>query len=338
MRQTLPLVSIVLSLLFSSFIPAKEVRLYTQRHYTADKQFFAQFTKDTGIEVKVIKAGANELLTRLKAEKAAPQADLFITTDAAALDRADAAGLLDKLNSEKIQSRIPEGLQGKNGTWVPITMRGRVIVYSKARAGKNLPKTYKDLASSQWRGRVLIRSSSSGYNQSLLASILASEGRPAALAWAQGVKNNMARPPQGGDRDQVRGVAQGLGELAVTNTYYLGLLEKSDDPKDRAARAAVGVIFPNQNGRGAHVNVSAAGIVKGAKNRPHAVALLEFLTSSEVQAGYPKMTSEFAVTTGVEPEPLQKNWGSFKADYASLHELAGHHEEAVKIFDLAGWK
>jgi iron(III) transport system substrate-binding protein len=317
---------------------AKEVRLYTQRHYAADKEFFTQFTKDTGIEVKVIKAGANELLARLKAEKAAPQADLFITTDAAALDRADAAGLLDKLNIETIQSRIPEGLQGKNGTWVPITMRGRVIVYSKERAGKNLPKTYKDLAASQWKGRVLIRSSSSGYNQSLLASILAAEGRPAALAWAQGVKNNMARPPQGGDRDQVRGVAQGLGELAVTNTYYLGLLEKSDDPKDRAARAAVGVIFPNQDDRGAHVNVSAAGIVKGGKNRPHAVALLEFLTSKEIQASYQKITSEFAVAKGVEPEPLQKNWGSFKADYASLHKLAGHQEEAVKIFDLAGWK
>ena len=338
MKQTLQLLTIGLWLALCSFTSAKEVRLYTQRHYTADKQFFAQFTKDTGIEVKVIKAGANELLARLKAEKAAPQADLYITTDAAALDRADAAGLLDKLNSETIQSRIPEGLQGRNGTWIPITMRGRVIIYSKKRAGKDLPTTYQDLAARQWKGRILIRSSSSVYNQSLLASILATEGRPAALAWARGVKNNMARPPQGGDRDQVRGVAQGLGELAVTNTYYLGLLEQSDDPKDRAARAAVGVIFPNQQDRGAHINVSAAGIVKGARNRLHAIALLEFLTSKEVQAGYQKMTSEFAVVKGVEPEPLQKNWGSFKADYASLHKLAGHHEEAVKIFDLAGWK
>lgn len=338
MKYAMHSLTAVLWLSLSVIAQGKEVRLYTQRHYTADKQFFAQFTKDTGIEVKVIKAGANELLARLESEKAAPQADLFITTDAGALDRADAAGLLDKLNNETVQGRIPEGLQGKNGTWVPITMRARVIVYSKARAGKNLPETYQDLAKSPWKGRVLIRSSSNAYNQSLLASILAAEGKDAALAWAKGVTANMARPPQGNDRDQVRSVALGLGELAVVNTYYLGLLENADDPKDRAARDAVGVIFPNQGDRGAHVNVSGAGIVKGAKNRPHAVALLEFLTSKEVQAGYQKMTSEFAVAKGVEPEQLQKNWGSFKPDFTSLHELAEHQEEAVKIFDLAGWK
>ena len=338
MKYVLHYLTAVIWLSLYTVSPGKEVRLYTQRHYPADKEFFAQFTKDTGIEVKVIKAGANELLARLESEKAAPQADLFITTDAGALDRADAAGLLDKLNSKTVAERIPEGLQGKNGTWVPITMRARVIVYSKERAGKNLPKTYKDLADSQWKGRILIRSSSNAYNQSLLASILAAEGKDAALAWAKGVTANMARPPQGNDRDQVRSVALGLGELAVVNTYYLGLLENAEDPKDRAARAAVGVIFPNQSGRGAHVNVSGAGIVKGAKNRPHAVALLEFLTSKKVQAGYQKMTSEFAVAKGIKPEPLQEKWGTFNPDLTSLHELAKHQEEAVKIFDLAGWK
>ena len=163
------------------------------------------------------------------------------------------------------------------------------------------------------------------------------DGKPRSVI-VKGVTANMARPPQGNDRDQVRSVALGLGELAVVNTYYLGLLENADDPKDRAARAAVGVIFPNQSGRGAHVNVSGAGIVKGAKNRPHAVALLEFLTSKKVQAGYQKMTSEFAVAKGIKPEPLQEKWGTFNPDLTSLHELAKHQEEAVKIFDLAGWK
>ena len=327
-----------LALALTALLPAQEVRLYTQRHYNADKEILADFTKQTGIEVKVIKAGANELLARLKAEKSAPQADLYISVDAAALDRADAAGLLDKINDKELTGRFPADMISRNSAWVPITMRARVIVYSIERAGKNLPKTYQDLAAPEWRGRLLIRSSSSVYNQSLLASILATEGRGPALSWASSVQKNMARPPQGGDRDQVRGVAQGLGELAVTNTYYLGILEQSDDAKDRAARAAVGVIFPNQGDRGAHVNISGGGIVKGAKNRDHALALLKFLTSKKVQATYQKLTSEFAAASGVEREPLQKAWGEFKPDYGSLHKLADHHEDAVKLFDLSGWK
>ena len=329
---------ILVALASSYLVSAEEVRLYTQRHYSADREILAAFTKQTGIDVKVIKAGANELLSRLQAEKSSPQADVYISVDAAALDRADAAGLLDKVTDKDLTDRFPADMIGQNSTWIPITMRARVIVYSIERAGKNLPKTYQDLASPEWRGRLLIRSSSSVYNQSLLASILAAEGRGPALSWASSVQKNMARPPQGGDRDQVRAVAQGLGELAVTNTYYLGILEKSDDPKDRAARAAVGVIFPNQGDRGAHVNISGGGIVKGAKNRAQALALLKFLTSKKVQYTYQKLTSEFAVVSGVEREPLQKAWGTFKPDYGSLHKLAEHHENAVKLFDLAGWK
>ncbi len=330
---------LLLSILTMPMAFAEEVRLYTQRHYTADKTIFAEFTKKTGIEVKVVKAGANELIARLKAEGDAPQADLYVSVDAAALDRADAAGLLDKLNMPVLSERLPKEMLGKNGTWTPLTMRARVIVYSKKRVKKDdLPKTYQDLADPKWKGRVLIRSSSSGYNQSLLASILATEGKGPALKWAEGVRKNMARPPQGGDRDQVRGVAQGLGDLAVSNSYYLGLLEKSEDKKDRDARAAVGVIFPNAGDRGTHVNVSGAGIVKGAKNRENAVKLLEYLTSEEVQVQYQKMTSEYAVNKNVAPEPLQKAWGTLNPDLASLHKLGGKLEEAIKLFDLVGWQ
>ena len=148
----------------------------------------------------------------------------------------------------------------------------------------------------------------------------------------------MARPPQGGDRDQVRALAQGLGDLAVTNSYYLGLLEKSDDEKDRNARAAVGVIFPNQSDRGTHVNISGAGIIKNAANRKEALQLLAYLTSPKIQAQYQKLTSEFAVIKDIEREPLQKAWGDFKPDFQSLHKLSGHHEEAIKLFDVAGWQ
>jgi len=324
--------------LFANLLGAAEVRLYSERHYTADKTILAEFTEKTGIEVKVVKAGANELLARMEAEKAAPQADLYVSVDAASLDRASRAGVLEKIDTPTLTARFPEGFGPKDDSWLPITMRARVIVYAKDRVAEaDAPKTYADLADPKWRGRLLIRSSSSHYNQSLLASIIASDGKAKALAWAQGAKNNLARPPQGGDRDQVRAVALGQGDLAVSNSYYLGLLEKSDDEKDRKARAAVGIIFPNQDGRGTHVNISGTGLIKGGANKKEALALLDFLTSKETQAKYQKLTSEFGVIKDLEREPLQKAWGDFKPDYQSLHELADHQKEAVKLFDLVGW-
>lgn len=328
-----------LLLFLSPFLAAAEVRLYTERHYAADQEILGKFTEETGIEVKVVKAGANELLARMKAEKEAPQADLYVAVDAAALDRAAKAELLAPIDSEDLTGRYPEGFLPESQAWLPLTMRARVIVSSKERVKpEDAPKNYADLAASQWKGQVLIRSSSSHYNQSLLASILATEGKPAALKWAQGVKDNMARPPQGGDRDQVRALALGLGDLAVTNSYYLGLLEKSDDEADRKARAAVNVIFPNQGGRGTHVNISGAGLIKNAANQKEALQLLDYLTSPAVQAQYQELTSEFAVVNGVEPTQVQKGWGEFKPDFETLHKLEGHHEEAVKLFDIVGWQ
>lgn len=336
--MVLKLLSFV-SLCLASLSFAEELRIYTERHYPADKEIFADFTEKTGISVKVVKAGANELIARMKAEQESPQADLYIAVDAAALQRAQKAELLQPHESSDLNSRFRDGLVLEDQSWVPLTMRARVIVYAKDRVkGEEAPKTYADLASPLWRGKILIRSSSSHYNQSLLASILATDGKAAALTWAQGVKGNMARPPQGGDRDQVRAVALGQGDLAVTNSYYLGILEKSKDEKDRNARAAVKVVFPNQEERGTHVNISGGGVIKGAKNADAARQLLEFLTSSEIQARYQALTSEFSVVKGVEPEPLQKAWGEFKPDFESLHQLSGHHEAAVKLFDVVGWQ
>ncbi|MEM0895365.1 MAG: extracellular solute-binding protein [Verrucomicrobiota bacterium] len=332
--------TVIISLAAAAFIAtanANEVRLYTQRHYDADKEVFDRFTKETGIEVKVVKAGADELLTRIDAEKDAPQADLFVTVDAATLDRAAEAGVFQPHGSETLAGRFPDGLAASDGSWVPFTMRARVIVASKDRVSEP-PKTYADLADPSYKGKVLIRSSSSGYNQALLASILAAEGKDKAVAWAKGVKENMARPPQGGDRDQVRGVALGLGDVAVSNSYYLGLLETSDDPKDREARAAVSVIFPNQGNRGTHVNISGGGVVKGAQNVENAVKLMEFITSAEIQALYQQLTSEFAAAKGIPPTEVQKAWGEFKPDLTTIHQLSDNTEEALRIFNLVGWQ
>ncbi|MEM6911103.1 MAG: extracellular solute-binding protein [Verrucomicrobiota bacterium] len=323
-------------LLTANLLAAGEVRLYTQRHYSADQAVLKRFTDETGIEVKVVKAGANELIERIKAEQQAPQADLFWTVDAGTLDRAAEAGLFAPVESETLSSRIPEGLASEEGLWWPVTMRARVFAVAKDRV-ENAPQTYLDLANPEWKGRLLIRSSSSAYNQSLLAALIDAHGKPEAQTWAEKTAGNLARPPQGGDRDQIRAVALGLGDIALTNTYYLGLLETSDDPADRKARAAVEVVLPDLKGRGTHVNVSGAGVVKGAANTAEAIQLLEFLTSPEIQSLYQTLTSEYAVTQGVEREPLQTVWGELLPDTTSLHKLVDYQEEAVRLFDMAGW-
>jgi iron(III) transport system substrate-binding protein len=318
-------------------LPAAELRIYTERHYDADLKVFERFTAESGIEVKLVKAGANELIARIEAEKASPQADLLVTVDAATLDRAATAGLLQAHGSEVLAGRFPAGLAAPDDSWVPFTMRARVIVHAKDRV-ENPPRTYADLADPRFRGSVLIRSSTSPYNQSLLASILAADGPEAATAWATGVKNNMARPPQGGDRDQVRAIALGLGDIAVTNSYYLGLLATSEDPKDRAALENLSIVFPNQSDRGTHVNISGGGIIQGAANAENARKFMEFVTSPEIQALYQTLTAEFAVAKDIEPTEVQKAWGSFKPDLTTLHQLAENTEEAIKIFNLVGWQ
>lgn len=320
-------------------VSAGEVRIYSERHYDSDKEIFTDFTKETGIEVKVVKAGADELLTRLEAEKSAPQADLFITKDAASLYRAQRKGLLSPLNSSKVKDLVPAELRGKEDHWTALLMRARVVVYNKEKVPtEEAPKTYADLANPSLKGRLLIRSSSSGYNRSLLSSILYNEGKPAALKWAQGVKNNLARPPQGGDRDQVRAVAKGLGDYAVTNTYYLGIMEQSENEDDRKAREAVTVAFPVSGKGGTHVNVSGAGIIKGAENQENALKLIDYILTPEVQKKYQDLTSEYAVVKGVEPNEIQQAWGELTPDTTSLHHFLEHYEEAIKLFDLVGWK
>ena len=180
--------------------------------------------------------------------------------------------------------------------------------------------------------------SSSGYNRSLLSSIYHNEGTASAQKWAEGVKNNHARPPQGGDRDQIRALAQGLGDYAVTNTYYLGIMEQSDNEDDRKARAAVNVLFPTSGEHGTHVNVSGAGVVKGSENADNARKFIDFILADEVQTKYQDLTSEYAVVNEVKPNELQKAWGEITPDTTSLHHFLDHYEESIKLFDIVGWK
>ena len=223
--KSLFIISLILSC--SNEKKSNEINLYSQRHYTVDKKQYENFEKLTGIKINIIKANADELIERLKNEGENSPADLFITVDAGKLYKASKMNLLQKINSKKINSNISNDLKDPNGFWVPITYRARIIVYSKDRVSKEELSTYEDLANEKWKGKILVRSSSNAYNQALMSSIVANNGNESATEWSSSIVKNFARNPKGNDRDQVKAIAAGQGDLATVNSYYLGLLLSS---------------------------------------------------------------------------------------------------------------
>lgn len=317
---------------------AGEVNVYSHRHYETDQELFRRFTEQTGIQVNVITASADELITRLENEGAQSPADVLITVDAGRLHRAKERGLLQPVSSEVLDANIPEHLRDRDGEWFGLTQRARILAYAVDRVDPADLSTYGALADPEWAGRVLIRSSSNVYNQSLLASIIAHEGAESAEEWAAGVLNNMARSPSGGDTDQVMGVAAGVGDVAVTNTYYLALLASSEDPEERRVAEQVRPFFPDQDGRGTHVNVSGAGVTRNAPNRENAIRLIEFLSGDEAQGLFAEANQEYPVKPGVPRSETLQSWGEFRADSLDLTRLGELNIEAVRIFDRVGWR
>lgn len=329
--------AVAVGLCLSSALQAAEVNVYSHRHYAVDQELAKAFTAKTGIEVKVQTADADQLIERLRSEGANSPADLFITVDVARIQRLKKEGFLQPVKSAVVEE-IPIGLRDPEGFWTPYAARARVIVVSKERVKPGEIKTYEDLADPKWQGRLLIRSASSTYNQSLLASIIAANGPEKANAWATGVAKNMARPPQGGDRDQIKGVASGLADVAVTNTYYLGMLLNSKDEAERAAAAKVAIVFPNQEGRGTHFNIGAVGLLKNSRNTENAVKYVEFLLSPEAQKMIAEGTYEFPANLESSLSATHQQWGKFKPDTETFPKLGEHLAEAIRIFDEAGWK
>lgn len=317
---------------------AEVVNVYSHRHYDTDRALYEAFTEETGIEVRVVEAGADELIQRLEAEGERTEADLLITVDAARLNRAKAMGLLQSVSSDELESRIPEHLRDDEGHWFALTKRARIIAYHRSRSDRSILSTYEALADPEYEDAIAIRSSSNVYNQSLMASIVAHNGEESARQWAAGVVENMARDPQGGDRDQLRAIAAGEADYAVVNTYYIGQMLNSSDPQEREVGEQIGVFFPNQDGRGAHVNVSGAGVTRHASNRENAIRLLEFLVSNEAQEQYAQANYEYPVVDGVALAPSVASWGDFKEDSLDLSLLAEHNQDAVRIFDEVGWQ
>lgn len=317
---------------------AEELNVYAHRHYGTDSKLNELFTERTGIKVNVQSAEADQLIERLKAEGTSSPADIFVTVDVARLQRLKKDGLLQPIKSDLVEKHIPAAYRDPDNEWVPYTIRARIFVVSKDRVKPGEITTYEQLADPKWEGRLLVRSSTNTYNQSLLASIIAANGREEALKWAQGIVKNMARPPQGGDRDQIKGVASGLADVAITNTYYLGMLLNSKDPADREAAAKVVPVFPNQDGRGTHFNVGGIGLLKTSKNAANAVKYIEFLLSEEAQKLLANSTYEFPANMDRSLSETHQQWGEFKLDTETFSKLGDNLDEAFKIFDEAGWR
>ena len=329
--------------IFFSCEPVKEVQevnLYSQRHYSVDELQYENFTKLTGIKVNVTKANADELIQRLKNEGDKTEADLFITVDVGKLWQAGNMGLLQKISNDIINPDINSTLLDKNNFWIPVTYRSRVLVYSKERVSKNELSTYEDLASEKWKNRILVRSSSNSYNQALMSSLVANLGSVETQKWSEAIVKNFARDPKGNDRDQVKAIAAGQGDVAIVNSYYIGLLLSSKNEEELNAGKSVAVFFPNQgeNQRGAHVNVSGIALTKNSKNKENAIKLIKYLQSDEAQKTYVNNTYEYSVNPLISPNDIVKAWGEFKMDDLDLNLLGSERDKAIRIFDKSGWK
>ena len=316
------------------------VNMYSQRHYDVDQVQYDNFEKKTGIKVNVIKANADELIQRMKNEGENSPADLFITVDVGKLWQASDMNLLQKYNDESLTDGITESLTDPNGFWVPVTYRSRILVYSNERVQESDLSTYEDLANEKWKGRLLVRSSSNSYNQALLSSLVANLGEEATLNWTEAVVSNFARDPKGNDRDQVKAIAAGQGDIAIVNSYYIGLLLSSENEEEVNAGKSISVFFPNQGDgqRGSHINVSGVALAKNAPNKSNALKLIEYLTSDEAQEIYVNNTYEYSVKPNIEPNDIVKEWGTFKKDPLDLNMLGSKRNDAIRIFDAGGWK
>jgi len=315
-----------------------EVNIYSARQEALIKPLLERFTADTGIRANLVTAKADALVERLEAEGRNSPADILITVDAGRLHRAKVAGVLQPVASGVVAAAVPAHLRDPDGYWVGLSMRARPIMHAHARVEAEELSTYEDLADARWRGRICIRSSSNIYNQSLVASMIAAHGEDETLAWLEGLVANFARDPQGGDRDQIKAVAAGECDLAIANTYYLGGMLNSDDAVEREAAEQVAVFWPNQNGRGAHVNVSGAGVTAAAPNRDNAIRFLEYAVTDDAQQWYAEVNYEYPVKPGVQWSETLQGFGEFQVDALNLATLGELNATAVMLMDRAGWR
>ena len=325
-------------MLAASLAQAAEVNIYSARKEDLIKPILEKFEESTSIKVNLITGKADALLQRLISEGKNSPADILITTDAGRLHRAKHADVLQTIESEILVNTIPEQYRDPAGYWYGLTLRARPIIFAVDRVEQNQLSTYEALANPIWKQKICIRSSDNIYNQSLVASLLAHKSEDDVLAWASGLVKNFARPPQGGDRDQIKAVAAGQCDIALVNNYYLGKMLTSIDEADVQAAKKVKIFWPNQEDRGTHVNISGAAITASSKNKVAAITLLEFLVSDDAQQWYAEKNLEYPIKPGIKANKILQSWGEFKADSLSLNQLGEFNAKAVMLMDLAGWK
>jgi iron(III) transport system substrate-binding protein len=314
------------------------VNLYTARHYDSDAQIYAAFTRATGIRVRRIEAPAAQLIERMKAEGAASPADVLVIADAGSMAMAADANLLQPNPSEALNALVPAHLRDPQDRWYAISRRARVVAYDAAKVRPEEVATYEQLASPRFRGRLCVRSADNPYNLSLMAALIERWGVDKARTWARGVAANMARAPRGGDIDQIKAVGAGQCEVAITNSYYYLRIAQSDKAEDRALTARVVLGWPNLGGRGAHINVSGAGIAAHAPNRANAARFIEFLLKPEAQAIFANATNEFPVVAGTAMPQRVARYANMAADPLPVASYGAHQAQAQRVFEEAGWR
>lgn len=317
----------------------KVLNLYTARHYQTDEALYNGFTKSTGIKINRIEGGEDALFERIKNEGARSPADVFITVDIGRIWKADQAGLFAPVKSAVLEKRIPAALRDPQGKYFGFSTRARVIAYDKSEIKAGEIRNYEDLAAPKWKDSICIRSSTHPYNLSLMASLVAHLGEARTEAWVKGLKANLARDPKGGDTDQLKAAAAGECKIAVANSYYVARLMRSTKPEEKAAMGKLAVVFPNQDNRGTHVNISGGGVLRHAPHRDAAIRFLEYLAGDDAQRYFADGNNEWPAVRGIKTDnPALKTFGNFKADAINVSALGRNQATAQKIADRSGFK
>ncbi|WP_299678713.1 extracellular solute-binding protein [uncultured Roseobacter sp.] len=314
-----------------------ELNLYSSRHYDTDERLYSEFTEATGITINRIEGKADELITRMQAEGANSPADVLLTVDTSRLERAKDAGVLQSIDSAVLEERIPANLQDNDNQWFGFSQRARIIFYDKADVTEP-PMDYVALADPKYKGMVCHRSSSNVYSQTLLAAVIENHGEEAAKSWAQGVVDNFAREPEGGDTDQLRGLVSGQCDISISNTYYFARAIRKDVDGLSSDLDKIGWVFPAQEAEGAHMNLSGGGVAAHAPNRDNAIAFLEYLASDQAQQYFSAGNDEFPAVPGVSVSDSVAKLGEYKGDEVDLSAVAKNVPAAQKIFNEVGWK
>jgi iron(III) transport system substrate-binding protein len=328
MRRTLTTLIAASTLAAPAF--ADEVNIYSYRQPELIKPLTDAFTAQTGVKVNVAFL-AKGMIERLAAEGDRSPADLVFTVDIARLSAVVEGGFTAPVESDVLDANVPENLRDPDGHWFGLTTRARIIYASKERVSDGEVTTYEDLASPKWEGRICTRSGTNAYNVALTSAVIEHKGMEGAKTWLQGVKNNLARKPQGNDRAQVKAIWSGQCDISVGNTYYMGQMLADEEQKEWAN--SVRIVFPTFEDGGTHVNVSGVALIKSAPNKNNAIKMMEFLTSPKAQEIYAAANFEYPIAPGTQADPLVQSWGTFTADDVNLMTLAANRPAALKLIE-----